>query len=76
MRLLVPVASVLAALILGAIFLSVTGSNPIEVYVKMVDAAFGTGGRIGETPLNATPLILTGIAAAIAFKMLVWNIGG
>jgi len=26
--------------------------------------------------ISATPLILTGVAAAIAFKMLVWNIGG
>ena len=75
-RILVPVGSVLAALALGAIFLSITGSNPIEVYQKMVDASFGTGRRIGETLLNATPLILTGVAAAIAFKMLVWNIGG
>ena len=29
-----------------------------------------------ETLVSATPLILTGVAAAIAFKMLVWNIGG
>lgn len=75
-RVMVPVLSVIAALVVGAIFLAITGNNPAEVYVKMVDSSFGTGRRIAETLLNATPLILTGIAAAIAFKMLVWNIGG
>jgi simple sugar transport system permease protein len=72
---LVPVVSVLAALILGAIFLVLTGENPWDVYTKMVDAAFGDGRGISETFISATPLILTGLAAAVAFKMLVWNIG-
>ncbi len=73
--LLVPMASVLAALILGAIFLTLTGESPWDVYKKMVDAAFGDGRGISETLISATPLILTGLAAAVAFKMLVWNIG-
>ncbi len=72
---MVPVLSVLAALLVGAIFLAVTGENPLEVYAKMVDAAFGDVRAISETLISATPLILTGLAAAVAFKMLVWNIG-
>jgi simple sugar transport system permease protein len=72
---LVPVLSVLAALILGAIFLAFTGENPFEAYGKMVDAAFGDVRAISETLISATPLILTGLAAAVAFKMLIWNIG-
>ena len=72
---MVPLASVFAALVLGALFLAVTGENPIDVYAKMVDAAFGDVRAISETLLSATPLILTGLAAAVAFKMLVWNIG-
>ena len=72
---LVPVLSVLAALVLGAIFLAATGENPWTVYTKMVDAAFGDARGISETLISATPLILTGVAAAVAFKMLVWNIG-
>jgi simple sugar transport system permease protein len=42
----------------------------------MVDSAFGSSRALSETLITATPLILTGVAAAIAFKMLVWNIGG
>lgn len=72
---LVPVLSVLAALTLGAIFLALTGDNPWTVYAKMVDAAFGDSRGLSETLISATPLVLTGVAAAVAFKMLVWNIG-
>ncbi len=71
----VPLLSIVGALIVGALFLSLTGENPWEVYTKMVDAAFGDGRGISETLISATPLILTGLAAAVAFKMLVWNIG-
>ncbi|MCJ7780136.1 MAG: ABC transporter permease, partial [Acidimicrobiia bacterium] len=53
-----------------------TGNDWVEVYQKMADAAFGSGRGFAETLVSATPLILTGVAAAIAFKMLVWNIGG
>ena len=76
MKLLVPLASILAALVLGALFLCVTGSNPATVYTEMLDSAFGSSRGFSETLVSATPLILTGVAAAIAFKMLVWNIGG
>jgi simple sugar transport system permease protein len=72
---MVPVLSVLAALIVGGVFLALTGQNPWDVYAKMVDAAFGDKRGISETLISATPLILTGLAAAVAFKMLVWNIG-
>jgi len=74
--LLVPILSVLAALALGAAFLAVTGNNPWDVYTKMIDTAFGSSRSVSETLVSATPLMLTGVAAAIAFKMLVWNIGG
>ena len=75
-RLLVPLLSVFAALILAAIFLQLTGNPPLDVYGKMVDAAFGSSRGISETLISSTPLILTGVAAAVAFRMLVWNIGG
>ena len=74
-RLAVPLLSVFAALVVGAIFLALTGENPFSVYNRMVDAAFGDSRGISETLISATPLLLTGLAAAVAFKMLVWNIG-
>jgi ABC-type uncharacterized transport system permease subunit len=76
LKLLIPIGSVIAALFIGALFLSLTGNDWLEVYSKMVNTAFGSGRGFAETLVSATPLILTGVAAAIAFKMLVWNIGG
>jgi len=76
LRLLVPVLSVVAALVVCAVFLALTGENPFDVYAQMIDSAFGSARGLAETLISATPLILTGVAAAIAFKMLVWNIGG
>ena len=75
-KLAVPLLSVLLALVVGAVFLALTGNSPGEVYVKMLDVSFGSSRGISETLISATPLILTGVAAAVAFKMLVWNIGG
>ncbi|MEA3510403.1 MAG: ABC transporter permease [Actinomycetota bacterium] len=76
LKLLIPIASVIAALTLGALFLMLTGNDWLDAYGKMVDTAFGSSRGFAETLVSATPLILTGVAAAIAFKMLVWNIGG
>ena len=64
-----------AALVIGGIFLALTGENPFSVYQHMVETAFGSSRGISETLISASPLILTGLAAAVAFKMLVWNIG-
>lgn len=72
----VPVLSIMAALAVGAVFLAITGEGPLAVYAEMVDASFGSARDISETLISATPLIFTGLAAAVAFKMLVWNIGG
>ncbi len=74
-RIMVPLMAVFGALILGALFLTATGNSPGEVYAKLLDNSFGSARTISETLIAATPLILTGVAAAIAFKMLVWNIG-
>ena len=76
LKLLIPVGSVIAAMMIGAVFLAITGNDWVEVYQKMANAAFGSRRGFAETLVSATPLILTGVAAAIAFKMLVWNIGG
>lgn len=76
LKLLVPVVSVLGAMVVGGVFLLLTGVGPLTVYAQMFDAAFGSARGFSETLISSTPLILTGVAAAIAFKMLVWNIGG
>lgn len=72
---LVPVVSILMALIVAGILLLSTGRNPLEAYWKMFSEAFGTSYGFAEVLVKATPLILCGLGVMLAFKMLFWNIG-
>ncbi len=74
--LLVPLVSVVAALLFGAVFLSLIGLAPVAVYREMLRVSYTTGYGIADTLVSATPLILTGLAAAIAFRFKLYNIGG
>jgi general nucleoside transport system permease protein len=81
--LLVPVVSLLLALLFGAALLSVAGANPWATYKAMLAGAFGTSAQwqsgqfyqVTETMVKAIPLMLTGLSVGIAFRMLFWNIG-
>lgn len=74
-NLLLPVLSILFALCIGAIFLFFNGHSPIAVYGMMLKGSFGSSYGFGETVVKAIPLILIGLGVAIAFRMLMWNIG-
>ena len=71
----VPVLSLIIALILGMIPMLVQGINPLTGYRDMVLLAFGSRYGISETIMKAIPLMLAGLGVALAFRMLVWNIG-
>lgn len=68
--------AVFFALVLAAGLIAAAGVNPLEAYVEMLWGAFGSRLSVTETLTRATPLILTGLAAAIAFRARLWNIGG
>lgn len=74
-RIVVPLLSVLAALATGAVFLVLTGHDPVTVYREMFEAAFTTRFGITDTLAVATPLVLTALAAAVTFRMGLYNIG-
>jgi simple sugar transport system permease protein len=69
------VAAVVVALAVGGVVLAIAGGDPVRSYVHIFNAAFGSVGVISDTLVKATPLILTGLACAIAFRMRLWNIG-
>jgi len=75
MTLGVPVASALVALLLAAIPLSLAGANVAQAYVEMFKGIFGSTFAISEMLTRATPLIFTGLAATLAFRAKLWNIG-
>jgi simple sugar transport system permease protein len=67
--------AVLVALVIGGIVIALTGSDPIEAYRAMFKGAFGGRRQIAETLVSATPLILGGLAFAIAARAGMFNIG-
>ena len=71
-----PLAAVTIALGLAAILIASAGVSPLTAYAEMLRGAFGSRLSVTETLTRATPLILTGLAAAIAFRARLWNIGG
>jgi simple sugar transport system permease protein len=70
----VPIASLLVALVLGAILFAAGGVNPLEAYREMFSAFASLDGLQGTT-VKAIPLILSGLGVSIAFRTLLWNIG-
>lgn len=52
------------------------GYDPVRAARAMLDGAFGsTDALLSVTLVRAVPLILTGLAVALAFRAGVWNIG-
>ncbi|WP_052665170.1 ABC transporter permease [Nitriliruptor alkaliphilus] len=72
----VPVLSILAALVVGGIFLSAIGLAPLAVYREILRVSYTTGYGIADSLVSASALILTGLAAAVAFRFKLYNIGG
>jgi simple sugar transport system permease protein len=84
-----PIITVIFAFIVGGLVVLVTGGNPIDTYKAIWD---GTGLNpaqwldpddravaqlnLQQTLLITTPLILTGLAVAFAFRCGLFNIGG
>jgi ABC-type uncharacterized transport system permease subunit len=71
----VPIASILLAILVGWIFLALSGYEAAETYRRMFYGAFGSAYNISETIVKAIPLALAGLAVSVAFRMKLWNIG-
>lgn len=70
------VVALLAAAVLAAAGLGLAGYDPVAAGRALVSGAFGSWERFASiTLVRATPLILTGLAVALAFRAGVWNIG-
>lgn len=71
----VPILSALVALALASIPLAFAGADIPTAYGEMVKGVFGSKFAFSEMLTRATPLIFTGLAAALAFRAKLWNIG-
>ena len=70
------IVSVIAALIVGGILFALAGYDVIALAGTVVSASLGSLFGLEDLGLLYSPLILTGLAAAVALRIGLWNIGG
>jgi simple sugar transport system permease protein len=67
--------AVAIALLAGGVVIALSGDNPLPAYAALFTGAFGDQRAIAETLVMATPLILGGLAFAVAARAGLFNIG-
>ncbi|HRE48864.1 MAG TPA: ABC transporter permease [Aggregatilineales bacterium] len=71
----VPILAVFTAVIIGSVFILLAGFDPFLAFGGLLQGALGSDVAITRTLLKMTPLILSGLAVALAFKGGLFNIG-
>ena len=72
---LVGLIAVLLGLVAGALLMLATGNEVLEGYRFLFAGGLMNLERIGNTLATATPLVLTGLSVAFAFRTGLFNIG-
>lgn len=72
---LVPLLSVLVALLVCFMAIWATGRDPVAGYTAMFEGGLGSLRALSESSSKATILMLTGLSVAIAFSVGLFNIG-
>lgn len=65
----------IVAMAVGAGVILLIGENPLEAYSALMNGAFSGKRNFGTTLANFTPLLLTGMAFAVASKAGAFNVG-
>lgn len=71
----VPLLATAAGLLVGMIFILISGADPGEAYEALLNAVAGEPRMVGETLVATIPLIFTGLAISLAFRCGLFNIG-
>ena len=74
-KVVIPIAAIIVTLILAAIPILFAGGHLWKSYYYLFHGALGTRYNLLETFVKASPLLLTGLAVAFAFRAKFWNIG-
>ncbi len=73
--LLTSLAAIIAAMLLGGIFLALRGKDPIAAYVMLFTRGLGTSYGLTETLIRMAPLLIVSAGLLISLRTGVWNIG-
>jgi ABC-type uncharacterized transport system permease subunit len=71
----IPLISVFLALVVAALLLFASGTNPAAAYASMLSAAVGSPYAISTTIVKALPRLLPALGIAVALRAGLWNIG-
>lgn len=69
------VIALAAALMVSALLIQSAGASISEAFAALYGGGFGSWDAFLETLVKSSPIILTGLAATIAFRARIWNIG-
>ena len=69
------VVALLASAVVSALLLKSADADLGTAFGALWEGAFGGWRPFWKTLVRATPLILTGVACAVAFRARIWNIG-
>ncbi|MDT6961844.1 ABC transporter permease [Cupriavidus sp. SZY C1] len=70
-----PVGAIVVTLLICALLVAAAGAPVGRAYLLLLEGGFGSRFAWSETLTRATPLILTGLAVAVAFRTRLFNIG-
>jgi simple sugar transport system permease protein len=70
-----PLLSLLAALIISGLIVLALGNNPLPVYNALLLEPFQSVASIGGVLEQLVPLLISGLAVAVAFRSGVFNLG-
>ena len=67
--------AIAVGLALGTLPILIAGANPLDAYRETVAASVGSTRALQQTVRATAPLILTGLAATVAFRLRLYTIG-
>ena len=70
-----PLLAIAFTLVVSSLLVAWAGAPVGQAYALLLQGGFGSRFAITETLTRATPLIFTGLAAAVAFRARLYNIG-
>lgn len=74
-KILFTIISILLGLLVGALVLVIAGFDPIEGFTNLFLGIFKSPRNMGWAIVTSTPIILTGLGVAFAFKTGLFNMG-
>ncbi len=75
MRARTVLAVALGTLAAATLLVLLAGASPADAFAALLRGAFGSKAAVGETAARSTGLVLTAVAAVVAFRAGVLNIG-